>query len=136
MEGIKEQIKQILKKHSDFSYGTGTLDGQNIVDITNDILKLNLIEETNKKCSSCVHFKNDDYDNKRFGDCEEIQHEIHAYNGDGAVLHERICVNEDFHCLRFKAKHISNEVCDHNYVPIGDYNQNGKFICTKCPSKI
>ncbi len=26
--------------------------------------------------------------------------------------------------------------CDHDYVPIGEYHQNGKFICTKCKDQI
>jgi len=31
---------------------------------------------------------------------------------------------------------LADSVCDHYYVPIGDYEQNGRFICTKCKDEI
>ena len=38
---------------------------------------------------------------------------------------------------RFFAKaNVSGQVCDHHYVPIGCYEQNGRFICTECNDEI
>lgn len=31
---------------------------------------------------------------------------------------------------------IDNSICEHYYVPVGDYEQNGKFICTECKHEI
>ncbi len=34
-----------------------------------------------------------------------------------------------------EAKQSTQLECEHNFVSIGDYDQTGKFICTKCYKK-
>lgn len=59
------------------------------------------------KCKNCVNFKNAHFDNKRFGYCKTLTHEIYAVDFREVPLNEDDFVtNEDFGCVRFEKKEL------------------------------
>ena len=64
-----------------------------------------LLDQCDVKCCFCVHFQNEAFDNKRFGYCQKLFHEIYTEDKDGNILNdEKVVTNVDFGCRLFERK--------------------------------
>ena len=60
------------------------------------------------KCCFCVHFENGTFDNKRFGYCKKLFHEIYTEDKEGNILNdEKVVTNVDFGCVQFERKNCT-----------------------------